>query len=205
MTDVTTPEGYMKDSKGRLVPLDLVRPADSLEDQAVRKILGYAEDLSAQIARFRAHTMDDVDALVDILREQYGAKPGGQKGNLTLTSYDGTQKVQVAVSDTIAFGPELEAARSLIDECVSEWSADAAAPIRALVEHAFVPDRAGVVNREALLRLRKVDIDDDRWRRAMTAITDAIRVQGSKTYIRLYRRDRPTDRWRMVPIDIASA
>ena len=58
---------YMADAKGALVPLEMVKPADKLEDETVRKIMDYARDLSAQIARFRGHTMTDLgefDALL---------------------------------------------------------------------------------------------------------------------------------------------
>lgn len=31
------PEGYMKDAAGRLVPIDIVKPTEKLEDQLVKK------------------------------------------------------------------------------------------------------------------------------------------------------------------------
>lgn len=199
------PPGYMMDSKGRLVPEHLVRPLDSLMDQTVRKMIAYAQDLSAQISRFRGHSFDDVTAFMATAAEDYGASLGGQKGNVTLTSYDGTQKVQVQVADRLTFGPELQVAKALIDECIAEWSAGARAEIRALVEHAFRPDKEGQVSRDAVLALRRVEIDDDRWRRAMDAITDSIRVVGSKSYIRFYRRTDPTAKWEPITVDLAAA
>lgn len=199
------PEGYKKDAKGRLVPLDLVRPTDELEDQLVDKMMGYADDLSAQIARFRSHCMDDVGAFLELLREKYGAQRGGQKGNMTFTSYDGCRKVQISVAERLTFGPELQVAKNLIDECIAEWSAGANAQIRALVSHAFQVDKEGQVSREAVFALRRVSIDDPRWERAMEAIGDSVRVVGSKEYIRFYRRKAPTERWEAVTIDLAAA
>mgnify|MGYP001156550081 CR=1 FL=1 len=55
---------YMADSKGRHVPVELVKPADRLIDQTVRTVMGYADDLSAQIARFKGHCFDDFAALL---------------------------------------------------------------------------------------------------------------------------------------------
>lgn len=201
----TAPAGYMADSKGRLVPEGLVKPADKLEDQLVRKLMGYADDLSAQIGRFKAHTFDDVGAFVALLAEQYGAAKGGTKGNMTFTSYDGTLKVQVAVADTMSFGPELQVAKTLIDGCIVEWAEGSNANIRALVEHAFRVDKEGQVSREAIFALRRVAIEDDRWKQAMDAIADSIRVEGSKTYVRFYRRPSPEARWEAVTLDLASA
>lgn len=197
--------GYMKDAKGRLVPEGLVKPSDALADQLVRKLMGYADELSAQIARFRHHTFEDVGAFLALLGEQYGESRGGAKGNITLTSYDGTLKVQVAVADQMTFGPELQIAKSLIDACISEWAIGANVNIRALVEHAFRVDKEGQVSRDAIFALRRVAIDDERWEEAMAAIADSVRIEGTKTYIRFYRRPNPMARWEAVTIDLASA
>jgi hypothetical protein len=196
---------YLRDAGGRLVPEALVKPEHRLEDQAVRKILAYAEDLSARIARFRGHTFDDVNSFVELLADQYGGKRGGAKGNVTLTTYDGTAKVTVQVQDQLTFGPELRIAKELVDACITSWAAGAGDEIRALVEHAFQVDKEGRINRAALFALRRLDIDDENWRQAMAALSDAIRVIGSKEYVRFYRRATTRDRWEPVTIDLAAA
>jgi Protein of unknown function (DUF3164) len=197
---------FMRDAKGRLTPVELVRPSDKLEDQLVRSVLGHADNLNQQIARFKGYCFDDIGAHLDLIAEKYGFKPkDGAKGNMTFTTYDGLMKVQVAIADTLVFGPELQVAKGLIDECIAEWSIDSRVEIRALVEHAFRTDREGQVSREAVFSLRKIDIDDPRWRNAIQAINDSIRIQGSKTYLRFYRRAKATDRFENVTIDLASA
>lgn len=197
---------YMKDAKGRHVPLDLVKQTDQLEDQLVRSLMSYADSLSLQIGRFKGHCFDDIGAFLDLLADKYQVTSrGGQKGNMTFTSFDGTMKVQVAISDQYSFGPELQVAKQLIDECITEWASGSRSEIRALVDHAFEPSKEGKINREALFSLRRVEIGDARWKRAMQAINDAIRVMGSKTYIRFYKRRQPTDQWENVTIDLASA
>ena len=197
--------GYRPDAKGRLVPDRLVKAEDLLEDQTVRRILAYGVDLADQIARFRAHSYDDVASLLDILAEQYGGgRRPGRRGNYSILSYDGRCRVVVQVQDRQTFGPELQAARELIDECIAEWSEGSRDEIRALVQHAFQPDQEGRVNREAVFRLRRLDIDDERWRQATRAIDDSIRITGTRTYLRLYIRATTEAPWRAVPIDIAS-
>lgn len=204
-TKVIDGKTYFVDGKGALVPEGVVKPADKLMDQTVRKIFGYAVPLSDQIARFKGHTVDDITALVDLLAEQYGAKLGGTKGNITLLSYDGTLKVQVQIQDQISFGPELQAAKVLVDECIESWAEGANDELRALVNHAFQVDKEGKINRAALFQLRRISIEDERWKRAMAAISDAMRVVGSKQYIRFYRRANPADAWAPVTIDLAAA
>lgn len=196
---------YMKDAAGRLVPAELVKPEHRLEDQTVRKIIAYAEELSVRIAHFRGHTVDDIAGTLDLMSERYGTKRGGAKGNVTLTSYDGTLKVTVQVQEQLTFGPELQIAKELVDTCIGSWSEGANEKIRALIEHAFQVDKEGRINRAALFQLRRLDIDDADWKAAMKSLGDAIRVIGSKEYVRFYRRADTRGRWEPITIDLAAA
>lgn len=197
-------KAYMADAKANLVPVETIKPADLLMDEVVSKITGFARDLSAQIARFKGHTFEDVNGLQALIAQEYGVTVGGKKGNITLTTFDGCEKVQVQVADLIEFGPELQAAKALIDECLSEWSADSRVELRALVSRVFNVDQEGKINRAELFMLLRVEIGDDRWKKAMAAIKDSIRVIGSRTYVRFYERDAADAPWRAISIDLAS-
>lgn len=196
-------KSYMEDNQGKLVPLELVRPSDKLEDEMVRKIIGFAEDLSAQIARFRGHTITDLGEFDALLQQHYGLTRGGKKGNRTYQSLDRCMKVSVQVADFIDFGPQLQIAKGLIDECLNEWSADSPAEIRAIVTRAFNTDREGQINRSEIFMLLRLEIEDDRWLKAMDAIRDAMRITGSKTYVRFHKRETPDGKWKPISIDLA--
>jgi len=196
---------YMPDAKGRLMPVEMIAPADLLEHETVLQIAGYGLALSEQVERFKAHTFEDLGAFEALLAQEYGAKKGGAKGNKTFMSYDGLWKVQVQVADHIDFGPQLQIAKELLDECLNEWAADARAEIRALVTRAFNTDKAGQINRSEIFMLLRLESEDPRWQEAMRAIRDAMRVVGSKTYVRLYRRETPEGAWQAVTIDLAKA
>ena len=113
--------------------------------------------------------MGDVAAFVALSAEQYGAKVGGNKGNLTITTYDGRYKVQRQVSETLVFDERLQAAKALIDECITEWTEGSRDEIRALINDAFQVDKEGRINTGRVLSLRRLKIDDERWRQAMLA------------------------------------
>lgn len=194
---------YMCDAKGSLVPLELVKPTKKLEDEIVRKMIEFSTDLNAQLTRFYGHCFEDIGAFEALLAQEYDATVGGRKGNMTLTSFDGCMKVQVQVADLIDFGPELHIAKALIDECLNEWAADSRPEIRAVIISAFNTEKASQINRAEIFMLLRLDIDDPRWLRAMDAIRDAIRVIGSKEYIRFYRRKSPDGKWRAITIDLA--
>lgn len=196
---------YYQDARGHMIPVHLVKPADLLEDQLVRNMMERADGMSAEIAAFKAAIFADVGSFLALLEEKHGAKRGGIKGNMSFTSYDGKLRVQVAVADRLTFGAELQVAKTLVDECIADWGKDANDNIRVLVDHAFRTDKEGQVSRESIFALRRIDIDDARWKRAMAAIADSIRVESTKTYVRFHRRDSQESRWRAVTLDLASA
>lgn len=198
-------EPHMADGRGAKVPLRLIKETDQIIDQTVRSIMGHAINLSEQVARFKGHTFDDIGALEAILAEKYGAKLGGAKGNMTLMTHDTLFKVTVQVSDFVEFGPEMQVAKSLIDECLNEWSAGSRDEIRAIVTSAFNTDKEGQINRREVFMLLRLEITDPRWKQAMAAIHDAMRVVGSKTYIRCYQRAALDAPWMAVSIDLARA
>lgn len=196
---------YMSDPRGALVPLATIKPQDKLIDETVRKIMSYAMDLAGQIARFKGHCFDDISALQALLDQEYGASPGGPKGNVTLTTIDGTMKVTIKMGDFVEYGPELQSAKKLVDECLNCWSADAGDELRMIVNRAFQVDKEGKIDRAQIYMLTRAEIDDPRWKRAMDAIHDSMRVVGSKAYLGFGRRAEPGAAMLPISIDLARA
>lgn len=194
---------HMEDARGAKVPLSLIKAQHKLQDEMVRKIMGYGIALSDQVSRFLAHTFDDIGDFEALLAQEYGAKVGGAKRNKTLMTHDGLYKVTVQVADYIDFGPELPAAKTLIDECMNEWASGAREELRAIVMRAFNTDKPGQINRSEIFMLLRLEIEDPRWKSAMQAIRDAMRVVGSKSYVRLYQRPSQDAQWQPVTIDLA--
>ncbi|GHC40893.1 sulfate transporter [Gemmobacter nanjingensis] len=204
ITDVNG-KPYMADAKGALVPVEVIKAQHLLEDEVVRKIMGFALALSAQITRFRGHTFTDLGELDALLAQEYGLTKGGAKGNRTYSTHDSLFAVEVRVQDQIDFGPELQIAKTLVDECLNEWSADARPELRALVTRAFNTDKEGKINRSEIFTLLRLDVEDRRWKEAMRAVKEAMRVVGSKSYLRFRMREAFDAPWQTVTIDLAAA
>lgn len=198
------PEGYMQDAKGALWPKDTVREIDLVRDELVREIVARAKEQSEQLAKFKAGVFGDIEAFVQLSGEKYGVKMGGAKGNVSLLSFDGRYKLQRAVAESLAFDERLQIAKELIDQCIHEWSTGSRAEIRALVNDSFQVDKEGRVNAARILSLRRLDITDEKWGKAMQAISESIQVAGSKTYFRVYERVGDTDQYRPISLDIAA-
>ncbi len=196
---------FVEGPKGELMPARTVKGQHLLEDQLVRKEMGHAVALSDQISRFLAHTNDEIGAFEALLADRYGATVGGPKGNKTLMTLDGRFKITVQIADAVVFGPELQVAKTLVDQCLNDWASGAREELRAIITRAFNTDKEGQINRAALYSLLRLEIDDTRWKQAMQAIRDAMRVVGSKSYVRFYRRATSDGAWEPVTIDLAKA
>lgn len=178
----------MKDAQGRMVPLELVKPADQQRDKLVRELFEEYAHIQVACQMFREKADADIDSHLELVAEQYGVKRGGQQGNLVLTSYDGELRIIRAVDKVIAFTDEIHSAKALIYECVHEWTDGARAELRVIVDAAFRQDKQGHLSVDKIMGLLRLDIKDDRWLRAMQAIKDSVKVQSTRTYLRFYRR-----------------
>lgn len=189
MTTNTIPPGYWKDARGNLVPESKVQEIDKLRDQVVRDLCTKAEAQRLGLANFKVEAMEEVAALVLTSMEQYGVKSGGEKGNVTLTSFDGSYKIVRQNQDHIVFTEQLQAAKQLIDQCVTRWAVGSSDNIKVLINDAFQVDKEGKINTGRVLGLRRLKIEEEQWRQAMDAISDSIQVASSKAYIRFYKRN----------------
>ena len=180
---------YMENAKGHLIPADKVKPVDKLRDEEVRGMIKVAKMLRDDMQRAKRRIFASFNDFVALSAQEYEVQLGGKKGNTTLISYDGKFKVQLAVSENIVFDERLQVAKSLIDECLTDWTRDSNDNIKAIINQAFQVDKEGKISTHRVLSLRSLDMSDAKWDRAMDAISDAIQVTDTKEYIRFYERD----------------
>ncbi|KGQ39831.1 sulfate transporter [Gallibacterium anatis] len=194
---------YWQDAKGNLTPEELVKEIDKERDALVQEWVEKAKALNTEISRFKGGIFGDIQAFIELSAEKYGAKLGGNKGNVTLFSYDGKYKIQRAINDHLQFDERIQAAKALIDECLNEWSAGSRPELKTLIERAFNVDKEGNLNTSRILGLRRVDIKDPRWLNAMQAISESVQVVNSKAYVRVYERIGDSDQYQPISLDVA--
>ena len=204
MDQSTVPDGYMRNAQGHLVPIELVKPIDQERDRLVRELVALAKELNARLVAGKSKMFGDVAAFVELSAEQYGVKRGGTKGNVTLPTYDGAFKLQIATAENVMFDERLQAAKMLIDECINEWAKDSRPEIMVLVQQAFQTDKEGNLNVGRILGLRRLEIADARWQEAMKAISESVQVIGTKQYVRLYERVGDSDRYVPIALDMVA-
>lgn len=201
-TDIL-PDGYMVNPHGHLIPVAQVREMDKARDELVLEKVAKVKSAQKQLVALKDELMNDIAAFVQLSAERYDAKIGGNKGNVTLLTYDGKYKLSRSISETLSFDEGLQAAKALIDECLREWTANSPTALKALVEQAFHMDNEGRINTNAVLALRRLEITDDRWQRAMLAVSESLRVIDSKSYVRVYERD-SNGKYEPISLDFAS-
>lgn len=195
---------FMEDARGRLVPKGIVPEIDRERDALVREIVDAAKKLQRRMTEFKFRSMGDVHAFVELSAEKYDVRLGGHKGNISLVSFDGRLKVQISIAEHVSFDERLKAAKKLIDECLTTWTDNGRDEVKILVLDAFQVDKDGCLNVRQILGLRRFEIEDEKWQRAMEAISDSIQVMGSKSYLRVYERAAADGRWEPVPLDLAA-
>ncbi|MDI4482779.1 DUF3164 family protein [Moraxella lacunata] len=199
----TAPEGYVMNAKGHYVPLSAVKEIDKLRDDVVQDIISRAKELRSQMIGVKDIMFGNFHEFVELSAHEYDTKIGGQKGNVSLLSFDGKYKVQIAIQDNLVFDERLQVAKSLIDECLRDWTKDSNDNIKAIIDNAFAVDKEGKINIRRVLSLRSLNITDDKWQKAMQAISDATQVISSKEYMRFYERDE-YGKYQQISLDFAN-
>ena len=181
---------FMKNAQGAFIPIENVKAVDKLRDDLVKNLMSKTKEVQKIIEEHRNICWEDIKAFLEISASEHNVKYGGEKGNITLLSYDGKYKVVIANQDYISFNEKLQIAKDLIDECIRKWAKGADKNLLALVNDAFKVDKQGKISTEKILGLRRLEINDFTWNEAMKAITESItvEVEDSKRYIRFYER-----------------
>jgi hypothetical protein len=114
---------------------------------------------------------------------------GGQKGNVTLHSFDGRFRIIRAKDDRIVFNEGLTIGRQKVLACVKKWTEGANKHIAAIVNRAFETDKAGHLSASKVMSLFAYNIDDPDWTEALEAIRSSIQIVDTKSYVSFYERD----------------
>ncbi len=193
---------YMVDAKGAMIPVELIKSVDLTRDEVVYEIAKQSEKISEMMQKFKDEIFNLADDFIELSAKKFKVKLGGKKGNVTLLSYDGMFKVLIASEETITFDERLQVAKELIDKCINKWSTGAAKELSILVKDAFKVDKQGNLDTKQILGLKRYEISDRDWKKAMDAIAESVQIASTKRYIRVYRKV-GEDKFEQIPLDIS--
>jgi hypothetical protein len=180
---------YMKNAQGHLVPVANVKEIDMLRDGLVKNLVFEAKTKAAEVGTFKAFCHSQIADFISLAAQDHNLSMGGQKGNVTLHSFDGQYRVVRAKDDRIVFNEGLTIGRQKVLACVKKWTEGANKHIAAIVNRAFETDKAGHLSASKVMSLFAYNIDDPEWTEALEAIRSSIQVVDTKSYVRFYERD----------------
>jgi hypothetical protein len=203
-TQVIDGKVYYKNAMGKLIPEELVRPIDQARDELVNGIAEKITALRLAIMDVKVSCMEDIDRFVKVAAAQYGVRLGGdRKGNLTLSSYDGSIRISVAMSERIGFTEEIWAAKAILDDLITDATKDTKPFVRELVSRAFRV-RQGSLDAKEILRLRSYEVHDEpQWDRAMEIIDKARRIESTQPCFRIHFRD-ASGKYQLLNLDFST-
>jgi len=194
--------GRMENCNGDMIQIKNIKEKDLLEHDMVLSVACIWLPLSAQLARFKLHTLEDISTFADLMFESYGVKRGGSEGNMQFTTYDKKYKLVVGIQKTIDFGPEIEVAKQKMMEAVEIYPEEAN-DLKTMLLAAYT-QIDGKLRVAEILRLRTFKFNNPLWHEGMKIIDDSIEVAFSKKQIRLYKRNNPGDEYAPVPLHVAA-
>ena len=195
-------DGKWIDGTGNAIPVKYIDPVDKNRDRLVNRLMKKAEDLSEKICKLREDAFEEIESFIVETEKKYNVNVRTKVGNKAFIDFSNTIKVQVQVAHTIQFDERLSLAKAIIDECIKRWSEGSDDKIKLLIDQAFKVDKKGNLDKDRVLGLRSLKINDNEWRKAMDIISDSTKVIGSKRYISFKKKNEKGD-WDAVSLDIA--
>lgn len=196
------PEGYVQNAKGWMMPAASVKEKDKVEDGFVDQYHRYAAAVGAACGHLRLSAFSESDALVEMIVKDAGGDGSTERRKVTLQNLRATRRIVIDRRDTVAFGPEVQAAKEKVWGCVRKWGEGANQNIVALATMAFEPNGNGDLSVSKVAVLWRLDCQEPEWQDAMAALKDALRPTGTATYLRFHERKDPDGKWNLVEAGI---
>ncbi len=191
-------QGSWIDGQGRVVPPRYIDPVVKARDRLVRRIASKTQRLHEQMSAVKAEVLALVD---DYLGQVAAGYDEDWKGNAELVTFDGRLKVEVKISEALEFDERLQVAKQKIDHCLCNWTSNARAEVRAIINQAFQVDSKGRINVRSILTMRQLKFDDPVWNEAMAMIADSLRIRTTRRYVNVYQRHTSTDRFELLALN----
>ena len=181
-------QGNWLDSKGRPVPEEYIRPEDKRRDKLVESILKRVSKLSAKIESEKTEIVDAIEKYLKELAKDNKVREGW-KGNILLYNFSQNLCIERRIDETVSFDERLQMVKTTIDKWINNKLKDTDPTLSKVIAQAFSVDKQGRINTAMLLKLKRIDIQDAEWKKAMQLLDDSIFVKSSKMALRFRSKD----------------
>lgn len=181
------------DESGMEIPITRITTHEKLCERECARMLKRAQKLNSDLTAFKAAALDTAQKLYESFLAEYDKEQIGQgKGNMTFYNFDRSIKLEVSVNELITFDDNLiKLAKEELDSFLASSIGGTDSFIKDLILEAFATSR-GRLDTKKILSLKKYlnRIKDKRYHDAMKLIDESIRHVDSKTYLRVWERDK---------------
>ena len=176
-------QGNWLDPKGRPVPEEYIRPEDKKKDKLVESILKRVTKLSAKLETEKAEIVASIEKYLKELARDNKVREGW-KGNILLYNFSQNLCIERRIDESISFDERLQMVKTTIDKWIGQKLKDTDPTLSKVIAQAFSVDKQGRINTAMLLKLKRIDIQDAEWKKAMQLLDDSIFVKSSKMALR---------------------
>ncbi len=189
ITPAAAPEGFMFDATGNLIRIENV-PADKRQaDEIVRRFIPQAVAINRQLAELKTELSNVIPEFIAALAKEHGIKKMSRiKGNIELTSFDGTLKLARTMRDKVQVNANIEAARQLFFQYLNVATSGVDDALKKLVGRAFGGGKENQISVSRLIDIKNTDINHPLWTQAVKALEDALEVHDTASYYLFYYR-----------------
>lgn len=181
-------QGNWLDDKGRPIPEEYVKPIDKKRDKLVESIIKRVAKLSSKLADEKVEIVAAVEKYLKELAKDSKVREGW-KGNILLYNFSQNLCIERRINESISFDERLQMVKTTIDKWLAERLKNIDEVIAKLISQAFSVDKQGRINTTMLLKLKKLDIKDKEWVKAMEMLDESIFVKSSKMALRFRSRN----------------
>ena len=189
-------KGNWLDDKGRPIPEEYIQPQDKKRDRMVESIIKRVSKLSAKLASEKTEIVAAIEKYLKELAKDNKVRENW-KGNILIYNFSQNLCIERRINETISFDERLQMVKTTIDKWLNDRLKNIDELIAKVISQAFSVDKQGRINTAMLLKLRKLDIQDHEWKKAMALLDESIFVKSSKMALRFRTKntDVPDGAW----------
>lgn len=192
MVKIQTPKDkFWVDESGLEIPFNRISKAERLIEKNTAKIRKEAIAINAKMVEFKEMVKQLCAEAYEAFMEEKGVKP--TKGNFTFYSFNRDIKVEVSINERIEFDDmTIKAAKAKFDDFLSSNIQSKNEFAKQMVMDAFSTQRKGNLDVKRVLQLTRYEskVNDALFSEAVTLIKEAIRKPDSKTYFRIWEKNK---------------
>jgi len=186
---------------GKEVAIELIRPEVLKRDKIVKKMYNRLRLLYSKMLSEKQKILTEIGKYQKAMANETGTEV---LENATLSDYSNTIRIVKRNNRVIDFDDNIQLAEKKIKELIRKWGENSNPYIAEIVDRTFKTDRKGFINKNSILSLFTININDPDWLEAMELIRKSMYENAQKEYIMVQYRNDHTAGWETLNLNFSS-